>query len=71
MSWLRSLVSSFTPRFKCLGALILLDVSGAFGDLEFRYAVCGLIGLDGVLERLDEHGRKFSEVWLRLGVLGC
>ena len=31
-------------------------------DREFRYAVAGLIGLDEILKRLDEHDRKFNEI---------
>ena len=31
-------------------------------DREFRYAVSGLIGLDGILKRLDQHDRKFNEI---------
>jgi len=31
-------------------------------DREFRYAVAGLIGLDEILKRLDQHDRKFNEI---------
>ena len=31
-------------------------------DREFRYAVAGLIGLDEILKRLDEHDKKFNEI---------
>ena len=35
-------------------------------DEEFRYAVAGLIGLEEVLKRLEEHDRKFNEILERL-----
>jgi len=35
-------------------------------DIEFRYAVAGLLGLEEILRRLDRHDEKFNEI---LGVL--
>jgi len=35
-------------------------------DIEFRYAVAGLLGLEEILRRLERHDEKFNEV---LGVL--
>jgi len=35
-------------------------------DEEFRYAVAGLIGLEGILKRLDKHDEKFNEIMTRL-----
>ena len=35
-------------------------------DEEFRYAVAGLIGLEEILKRLEEHDRKFKEILERL-----
>ena len=35
-------------------------------DEEFRLAVAGLIGLDEILRRLEEHDRKFNEILERL-----
>jgi len=35
-------------------------------DEEFRYAVAGLIGLEEILKRLEEHDRKFNEIMTRL-----
>ena len=35
-------------------------------DEEFRLAVAGLIGLEGILKRLEKHDEKFNEVIRRL-----
>lgn len=35
-------------------------------DIEFRYTVAGLIGLDEILKRLDKHDEKFIEILKRL-----
>jgi len=32
-------------------------------DVEFRYAVAGLIGLDEVLKRLDRHEEELKRIW--------
>jgi len=31
--------------------------------MEFRYTVAGLIGLEEILRRLDEHGAKVAKLW--------
>jgi len=35
-------------------------------DEEFRYAVAGLIGLQEILRRLEEHDKKFNEILCRI-----
>ena len=35
-------------------------------DLEFRYAVAGMLGLDEILRRLEKHDEKFEEILKRL-----
>lgn len=35
-------------------------------DIEFRYTVAGLIGLDEILKRLNKHDEKFIEILERL-----
>jgi len=35
-------------------------------DMEFRYAVAGLIGLEEILKRLDRHGEQFVRILERL-----
>ncbi|MEM3406933.1 MAG: DUF3782 domain-containing protein [Nitrososphaerota archaeon] len=35
-------------------------------DIEFRYTVAGLIGLDEILKRLDKHEERFIEILKRL-----
>ncbi|RZN39015.1 MAG: hypothetical protein EFT35_04155, partial [Methanophagales archaeon ANME-1-THS] len=35
-------------------------------DREFRLSVAGLVGLKEVLERLEEHDRKFEEILVTL-----
>ena len=35
-------------------------------DIEFRYTVAGLIGLDEILKRLEKHDEKFVEILKKL-----
>ena len=35
-------------------------------DVEFRYAVAGMLGLDEILRRLEKHDEKFEEILRRL-----
>ena len=35
-------------------------------DVEFRYAVAGMLGLDEILRRLEKHDEKFEEILKRL-----
>ena len=35
-------------------------------DVEFRYAVAGMLGLDEILRRLEKHDEKFEELLKRL-----
>jgi hypothetical protein len=35
-------------------------------DMEFRYAVAGMLGFDEILRRLEKHDEKFEEMLRRL-----
>jgi len=35
-------------------------------DEEFRYAVAGMLGLEGILSRLEKHDERFEEILQRL-----
>ena len=38
-------------------------------DLEFRYAVAGLLGYEELLKRLDRHGEELTKVWTEIAKL--
>ena len=38
-------------------------------DVEFRYAVAGVIGLGEVLRRLDRHEERFEEIFREISRL--